>query len=183
MRVNEPDYGKDFKLSGGSSTMSYTFSDSTTHRFTQDKADDYCKDNNVKVVQRVSGYPEFCYYQMSDGRTILRTRLGMELYCKINNVYKIFGGTMPVGTSGSQRYWGYNPALGCETKGERHHNQLLKERGLVEVGNDPCNHLSDRVDRGVTMTDAEIKEAVDMGASISSQEVDALKKGEKLHVD
>lgn len=30
----------------------------------------------------------------------------------------------------------FNPGLGCAVKNRQHHNQLVKEKGLIEVGNE-----------------------------------------------
>ena len=35
----------------------------------------------------------------------------------------------------------YNPGLGCVTKGKRHREEIAKQRGLVEVGNESADTL------------------------------------------
>lgn len=35
----------------------------------------------------------------------------------------------------------YNPAFGCVVKGKRHRNELAKQRGLIEVGNESLSSL------------------------------------------
>jgi hypothetical protein len=73
---------------------------------------------------------------------------------------------------------GYNPALGMEIKSPAHYKQVLKEKGLREVGNE--KQKSAPVKKKSYVDDEIIKQAVDAGASISGQEAAALKEGKSL---
>jgi hypothetical protein len=41
----------------------------------------------------------------------------------------------------------YNPGLGCVTRSRKHREQIAKERGLVEVGNEDVERVSQMQDR------------------------------------
>jgi hypothetical protein len=41
----------------------------------------------------------------------------------------------------------YNPALGCVVKNKAHKEQILKEKNLIEVGNENPNRMIDRDDK------------------------------------
>lgn len=67
---------------------------------------------------------------------------------------------------------GYHPGLGIEIKSPKHFRDELKARGMVEVGNEK---QVEKKKQAKVMTDEVIKQAVDMGADISGQEVAKLK--------
>lgn len=41
----------------------------------------------------------------------------------------------------------YNPGLGCVTRSRKHREQIAKERGLIEVGNEDVHRVSQMQDR------------------------------------
>jgi len=40
----------------------------------------------------------------------------------------------------------FNPGLGCIVKNSKHRAQIAKERGLIEVGNEDCDKISNSQD-------------------------------------
>lgn len=87
----------------------------------------------------------------------------------------IIGGS---NTKGDGFKTGWNPALGMEIRSPEHHKRVLKEKGLVEIGNERPRDAAPKK-RG--LTDEIIKDAVDHGAELSGREIEALKAGEKIH--
>jgi len=73
---------------------------------------------------------------------------------------------------------GYHPGLKEYVKGPKHYSKLLKEKGLVECGNEAP---SKKEKKASGLSDSQIKEAVQGGAMLSGNEITALKNGEKLH--
>lgn len=41
----------------------------------------------------------------------------------------------------------YNYGLGCVTKSRTHRNQIIKQRGLIEVGSENCEKISASMDK------------------------------------
>lgn len=41
----------------------------------------------------------------------------------------------------------FNYGLGCVTKSRSHREKIIKERGLIEVGNEDCEKISSSMDR------------------------------------
>ena len=41
----------------------------------------------------------------------------------------------------------FNPGLGCWTKNQKHASQIAKERGLIEVGNEPPENMIKAAER------------------------------------
>lgn len=74
---------------------------------------------------------------------------------------------------------GYNPALGMEIKSPSHFKQVLKEKGLREVGNEKPS-TGTKIKKSY-IDDEMIKQAVDSGAKISGQEASALIEGKSLN--
>lgn len=66
----------------------------------------------------------------------------------------------------------YNYGLGCVTKSRVHRNQIIKQRGLIEVGNEDCEKISaamdkdkqkaddQRFERGFEQAAAELKQEI-----------------------
>ena len=77
---------------------------------------------------------------------------------------------------------GYNHALGREVTTRGQYRKLLKEKGLVEMGNER-NANQKMVNRRKGIDDSLLKEAVERGAEITGQEAEALKKGELKHIE
>lgn len=71
---------------------------------------------------------------------------------------------------------GFNPALGMHIRGRKHYNQVLKERGLIEMGKERVRP-NEKIERKF-IDESIVKAAVDMGASLSGVEADALASGE-----
>lgn len=84
-------------------------------------------------------------------------------------------------TKGDGFRTGWNPALGCEIRSPSHFKQVLKEKGLVEVGNEKSKPAApikkSYIDEEV------IKEAVANGAEISDSAAEALIAGKSLADD
>lgn len=70
---------------------------------------------------------------------------------------------------------GWNPALNMHIKGPEHYSQVLKEKGLREVGNEKQRDPGPK--KKSYITDEVVKEAVQMGAEISGNEAAALVDG------
>lgn len=73
---------------------------------------------------------------------------------------------------------GFHPALGMEIRTNGQYQQVLRERGMVEVGNEKSTEHKKK--QSSNFTDEIIKQAVDSGAQISGNEAVALIKGESL---
>lgn len=71
---------------------------------------------------------------------------------------------------------GWHPSLGMHIRGKKHFNQVLKEKGLIEMGKEKVTPQERKKKNYIDETG--IKEAVDLGAEISGQEADALISGE-----
>jgi hypothetical protein len=66
---------------------------------------------------------------------------------------------------------GWHPGLNMEIRTNEQYQKVLKERGMVEVGNEKQNHKKKETK---VFTEEIIKEAVGMGAEISGQEAKKL---------
>jgi hypothetical protein len=72
---------------------------------------------------------------------------------------------------------GYDQVLGTYVKGKRHYNQILKDRGLVEVGNEKISQTTKRKTNFID--ESTIRRAINQErAEISDREADAMIKGE-----
>jgi hypothetical protein len=80
-------------------------------------------------------------------------------------------------TKGDGFKTGWNTALGMEIKSPEHYRRTLKEKGLVEVGNEK---RKDSAPKKTGLPEEIIKQAVESGAEISGREAEALVKGESL---
>jgi hypothetical protein len=80
-------------------------------------------------------------------------------------------------TKGDGFKTGWNPALGMEIRSPEHYRRTLKEKGLVEVGNEKRRDVAPKK---TGLPEEIIKQAVDAGAEISGREAEALKSGEGL---
>jgi hypothetical protein len=80
-------------------------------------------------------------------------------------------------TKGDGFKTGWNAALGMEIKSPEHYRRTLKEKGLVEVGNEKRRDVAPKK---TGLPEEIIKQAVDAGAEISGREAEALKSGEGL---
>lgn len=74
---------------------------------------------------------------------------------------------------------GFQPALGEYIDDKGRYNRRLKEKGLIEAGNEYVEPVTTKKE-GNYIDDSVIKQAVDSGANISGNEANGLKKGEKL---
>lgn len=72
---------------------------------------------------------------------------------------------------------GWHPALGMEIRTNGQYQQVLKERGMREVGNEKQDHKKKETK---VFTEEIIKDAIQSGANISGNEAAALVKGESL---
>ena len=72
---------------------------------------------------------------------------------------------------------GWNPALGLYVRGKKHFGEILREKGLTEIGKEK---VSQKFTGSLNpINDEVLKEAIgEFGADISGQEAEALKKGE-----
>lgn len=73
---------------------------------------------------------------------------------------------------------GYNPALGMEIRSPSHFKQVLKEKGLREVGTEKPRDPG--VKKKSYISEEIVKQAIESGANITGQEADKLVKGESL---
>ncbi len=82
----------------------------------------------------------------------------------------IIGGS---NTRGDGFKTGFNPALGMEIKSPQHYKDVLKEKGMYEVGNEKQVSLGPK--KKSMIDDEVIKEVVQMGGEISGNEASMLK--------
>ena len=158
----------------------YIFSDLKEKRLNHFEVEQYCKDHNVTVLhQYISNNPKVQYrYVFEDGKEFEFNTIQAKIYESAFGKKIVSGG--PLNYLKKDIYQGFNHGLGMEVRGRDHHKQLLKEKGLVEVGNErPVQSIPD-VNK---ISDQQIKAAIDMGADIGGVAINAIKEGVKLHVD
>lgn len=73
---------------------------------------------------------------------------------------------------------GWHPGLNMEIRTNGQYQQVLKEKGMVEIGNE--KQKPREMKKKSAFTEEIIKDAIDKGASISGREAGALLAGEKL---
>lgn len=87
------------------------------------------------------------------------------------SVLGVIGGS---NTRGDGFKTGFHPGLNMEIKSPQHYKNVLKEKGMHEIGNE--RQRKDTVKAKTTFDDTAIKEIVDMGADISGNEIEMLKE-------
>lgn len=70
---------------------------------------------------------------------------------------------------------GWHPGLGMEIRTNGQYQQVLREKGMIEVGNES---QSRKKSASSLFTDEIIKDAINSGAEISGQEAERLKSSE-----
>lgn len=73
---------------------------------------------------------------------------------------------------------GWHPGLNMEIRTNGQYQQVLKEKGMVEIGNE--KQKTRETKKKSAFTEEIIKDAIDKGANISGREAGALLAGEKL---
>ena len=130
-------------------TFRYVFSDGHEIELEPTNAgkeiiDTYCFDNNVKLI--MNGYRDHL-----EGITLLRA-----------NSHSSGDGFKP----------GWNPALKMEVRTNGQYQQILKEKGLIEIGNE--KQVTKKADIK-SVADAVITEAQAVGAQLSGNEISKIK--------
>jgi len=135
----------------------------------------YCEKNKVKVVKRHSYQPRY-NYKFNDGTEKELTKLGCLIWEKLHGVKKVSGGPLGFYTkSGSNDpYSGYNVGLGCEVRGKGHYKNLLKERGLIEVGNEKEYVDKMKPTPKKLLEESDLRDLANAGAQISDGEAKKL---------
>lgn len=90
----------------------------------------------------------------------------------------VIGGTNSKGDAFKS---GWHPGLGMHIGGPAHYSKVLKEKGMVEVGNEKRKDAAPQ--RKSYINEEIIGEAIQAGAEISGNEAEALIKGESLSSD
>ena len=70
---------------------------------------------------------------------------------------------------------GWNPGLGMHVRGLKHYSQVLKEKGLMEMGKE--RGVQNEKKKIAFVTPAEVKASVEIGAKLSGNEIEALETG------
>ena len=128
-----------------------------------------------EMIKYESLYIPTYFFSFKDGtKDAQMTDFAAKIYCR-NNDTGIESSTKMVKSSFGAEYHGFHPGLGCETHGKEHTRSIMRERGLVEVGDSSPP-------KGVTsqkncLDESTIKEAVQRGADISGNEAKALIDG------
>lgn len=73
---------------------------------------------------------------------------------------------------------GWHPGLKMHIGGPAHYQKVLKEKGMVEVGNERQKDQGPK--KKSYISEEIVKDAIDSGATISGVEAEALIKGESL---
>ena len=152
----------------------FTLNDVSTRNMSYDELNQLEKTSKLRVVTYHSNNPPTYKVKFDNGHTGEFTKKGARIYEYIHQT-KILSG-LPISFSKHDIYAGYNPALGCEVSGKQEYRQILKERGLVEMGNDYGPNIEK--EHKYNFSESDIKEACQMGADISDREGDALIKGD-----
>lgn len=86
-------------------------------------------------------------FKFSNGQTRKLTESGAERYCKDYkcSILEAYKDKRPRIKDGFQEGW--NPALGMYIKSKDHFKRVLKERGLVEIGNEQVSSHEEDVRR------------------------------------
>jgi hypothetical protein len=134
--------------------------------------------------------PRFRYYQYEferpTGERVIRgfTRIEAIKFMADNDVVMIRDGYdryINAAPSGAGRkkdgfQVGFNPGLGEYVTGRRHQRELLKQKGLEEVGNEKVelNKYVGKDDK--YFTDEVIKDVIDRGGELKDSEINKLKE-------
>lgn len=73
---------------------------------------------------------------------------------------------------------GWHPGLNMEIRTNGQYQQILKEKGMVEIGNE--KQKTAKMKKKSAFTEDIIKDAISKGAEISGREASALLAGEKM---
>lgn len=151
----------------------------TEHFMDSDEAIEYCKKNDLYVIQQYEHYRANYAYTFTNGHEEFLTKQGAQVYCQVNNCKIESGGPLNYSKVSSRNdpYSGFNIALNMDIRGKGHYNQILKERNLIEVGNEFEAHKNIAPPKKNMIDDTMIKELEEAGAELSGNEIAALKKG------
>ena len=128
----------------------------------------------------------YYYFHFSNGQRKFLTPTDAENYRIDQNCQITYNGFLDFVEKATTRRpirafrEGYHPGLGMYVKSESEYKDILKERGLVEVGNDRVDNTPTKVENAF-YSDDNLKQIVGMGADLSGNEIAALKSGEKLY--
>jgi len=159
----------------------FTFNNLNTRKINTKDLINFCNSNNCKVWIIHKKMPIIYTFKFSDGTCHEFIPESAKMYSRLKNVSIIEGGPMNFNTS--DIYAGYNPALGIDVIDKQHYNQILKEKGLFEVGNEfeEFNKLTPNLDN--YFNESVFEDAGEKGARLTSEEIEALRCGETLHQD
>lgn len=164
--------------------MFYIFSDFSEKKFEQPKdAMEYCISKQVAIVHRYSANsPKIQYeYKFKDGTVAVFNEIQAKMYEQSYDTKIHSGG--PMNYLKRDIYSGFNPGLGVDVRSKTHYKDELKKRGLIEVGNEKVEQKRISKDKEY-LSDTECRVLVnDLRADISDRKLDALKQGEKFHID
>jgi hypothetical protein len=152
----------------------FTLNDGSTRQLSYAELENLEKTTSLKAVVYHNINPPTYNIVFENGDSGKFTRKGARIYEHIHQT-KILSG-LPTVFCKHDLYTGYNPALGCEVSGRQEYKQILKEKGLVEMGNDYGSNIEK--ENKYKFSESDIKEACQMGADISGREGDALIKGD-----
>lgn len=115
-------------------------------------------------------------FEFSDGYSRMMTNYEALIYVKDNKVDILYRGGVKYGIKYNRKRTrdgfkpGYNPALGEYVGGPREFQRKLKEKGLVEMGNE---YKSTKFEKEIEYVDDAMKKDL-VGAGMSEREADSL---------